>query len=70
MHHFLSRPDYLQEVNESMTTTAPVRRYLDFNIDFVLIEEDWANGVSPEDVARRIYEGTHRVATKSEFYAH
>lgn len=69
MHHYLSKPDYLQEINEAMTTIGPVRRWLTFDQDFVLVEEDWANGVAPEDVARRIAEGTHSRATKSEFYA-
>lgn len=69
MHHPLSKPDYLQEVNEAMIIIGPVRRYLSFDKDFVLIESDWANGTSPEDVARRIAEGTHDYATKSEFYA-
>lgn len=70
MHHYLSKLDYLEEVQDELAERGALRRDLNFDTDFVLIEEDWANGVSPEDVARRIYEGAHRVATKSEFYAH
>jgi hypothetical protein len=58
MHHYLSKPDYLAEVNEYLAKASTSTR-LDFDSHMVLIEEEWANGCEPEDVARRILEGGH-----------
>lgn len=58
MHHHLSKPDWLDELNAELSKRDQ-RRTLDFDRDFVLVEEDWANGREPEDVAEAIAAGTH-----------
>lgn len=68
MHHYLSKPDYLEEVNQELHKRGQVRRFFTFDDHFVLMEEDWSNGVAPEDVARRIHEGVHRVPRSDVFY--
>lgn len=58
MHHHLSRPDWLEDLNTELAKRGQ-RNILDFDRDFVLVEEDWANGRDPEDVANAIAAGTH-----------
>lgn len=47
MHHFLSKPDWLAELNEDLAKRN-VRTALVFDRDFVLVELDWLNGRNPE----------------------
>ena len=67
MHHPLSRPDWLQELNDALPTRN-LRGHLHFDEDFVRVEADYLNGFEPGDVARRIHEGTHLTIARSEFY--
>lgn len=58
MHHFLSKPDWLEEVNEYLG-----KRGWQRNIplsDFVLVENDWLSGYEPEDVAAAIAKNRHK----------
>lgn len=57
MHHFLSKPDWLEELNEDLAKRN-VRTRIEWN-DFVLVENDWASGRNPEDVADTIAAGEH-----------
>ncbi len=60
MHHWMSKPDWLEELNSDLhKLSAGKQPSIPFE-DFVLVEEDWALGRQPEDVARTIWEGTHR----------
>ena len=59
MHHFLSKPDWLEELNEDLG-----KRNVQLSIewtDFVLVENDWASGRNPEDVADTIAAGQHKL---------
>ena len=58
MHHFLSKPDWLEELNEDLAKRN-VRSRIEWT-DFVLVENDWASGRAPEDVADDIAAGNHR----------
>jgi hypothetical protein len=58
MHHHLSRPDWLEDLNTELAKRG-LRNVLGFDRDFVLVEEDWANGRYPEDVAGTIADGKH-----------
>lgn len=60
MHHYLSKPDWLTELNEDLAKRN-VRTALDFDRDFVLVELDWLNGRAPEDVADTIAAGEHKL---------
>lgn len=57
MHHWMSKPDWLDELNEDLAKRN-VRIKLDFD-DFVLVENDWVLGREPEDVADTIANGEH-----------
>jgi hypothetical protein len=59
MHHFLSKPDWLEDLNTDLAKRN-VRIALDFDRDFVLVANDWASGFEPEDVADAIAAGTHK----------
>lgn len=59
MHHFLSKPDWLEELNEDLG-----KRNVQLSIewtDFVLVENDWASGRNPEDVADTIAADQHKL---------
>ncbi len=58
MHHFLSQPDWLEELNEDLAKRG-VRQAIPFS-DFVLVKADWASGREPEDVADTIAAGDHQ----------
>lgn len=60
MHHFLSKPDWLAELNEDLAKRN-VRTALVFDRDFVLVELDWLNGRNPDDVADTIAAGEHKL---------
>ena len=57
MHHFLSRPDWLEDLNLDLAKLG-VKREIPF-ADFVLVENDWLSGREPEDVAAKIAAGDH-----------
>jgi hypothetical protein len=57
MRHELSKTDYLAELNKELAKRSTM--VLDFDTHMVLVEEDWACGREPEDVALRISEGSH-----------
>lgn len=59
MHHFLSRPDWLTDLNEELAKRSS-NIVLDFDRDFVKVENEWACGFEPEDVADAIVAGTHK----------
>lgn len=59
MHHFLSKPDWLDDVNEYLGKRGTSLK-LDFDKHFVLVENDWLSGREPEDVAATIEAGEHR----------
>lgn len=64
MRHELSKREYLTELNNELGKLGG--KPLDFDAHIVLVEEDWACGREPEDVARRLVEGAHlRYATWS-----
>lgn len=58
MHHYLSKVDWLAELNDHLGKLG-CRLQMMFDRDMVLVEEDWANGRNPEDVAEAIANGTH-----------
>lgn len=58
MHHWMSKPDWLDELNDELRKRGSAT-VLDFDQHFVLVEEDWACGRDTEDVARRIAEDQH-----------
>lgn len=58
MHHFLSKPDWLADLNEDLAKRG-VKQAIPFS-DFVRVEADWASGREPEDVADTIAAGEHR----------
>lgn len=57
MRHPLSKTDYLAELNSELAKRSTL--VLDFDTHMVLVEEDWACGRAPEEVAQRIAEGSH-----------
>lgn len=59
MRHTLSRLDWFTELNESLQTRHRMNA-LDFDEHIVLVENDWASGYEPEDVADKIATGEHR----------
>ena len=54
MHHYLSKPDWLDEVNALVPNVE-----LDFDQHFVFLEHDWNEGAGPGAVAALITTGTH-----------
>jgi hypothetical protein len=57
MRHELPKTDYLAELNKELAKRSTM--VLDFDTHMVLVEEDWACGRAPEDVAMRIVEANH-----------
>ena len=62
MHHFLSRPDWLTDVNDAIAKHGR-KIALDFDEHWVLVENDWASGYEPEDVGEKIAKGEHRYSS-------
>ena len=58
MRHFLPRAEWLEELNDTLSRRNS-STVLDFDAHFVLVEEQWALGAEPEDVAEAIANGTH-----------
>lgn len=58
MHHFLSKPDWLEELNDDVKKRGSSRT-ITWD-EFVLVENDWASGRAPEDVADDIVAGNHK----------
>ena len=59
MHHFLSRPDWLTDLNTDLAKRGSTI-VLDFDRDWVKVEGEWASGFEPEDVADAIVSGSHK----------
>lgn len=54
-----NKPDWLDELNQHLSMNGIRKRDLLPFADFVLVEEDWAEGKSADAVADEILAGTH-----------
>jgi hypothetical protein len=59
MRHTLSRFHWFVDMNETLKKRG-YAHVLDFDEHFVLVENDWASGYEPEDVAEKIATGEHQ----------
>lgn len=59
MHHTLFKAEWLDQLNQELNKRG-LKMELQFDQHMVLVENDWAMGYEPEDVAARIMAGEHR----------
>jgi hypothetical protein len=59
MHHKLPRTEWMDELVKELAKKG-LNMPLQFTDHFVLVEQDWALGYEPEDVATKIMAGEHR----------
>lgn len=59
MHHALIKTEWLDQLCTELQKRN-LNIHLDFDKHMVLVENDWAMGYEPEDVADRIMAGQHR----------